>query len=56
MKLVVFGLALFQVLLVVSTALPVWKKLRAGDWVEPSDGVGGVIAGSDGTEGKEQQR
>ncbi len=26
---VVFGLALFQVLLVVSTALPVWKKLRA---------------------------
>jgi ATP synthase I chain len=27
---VVFGLALFQVLLVVSTALPVWKKLRTG--------------------------
>ncbi len=27
---VVFGLAVFQVLLVVSTALPVWKKLRAG--------------------------
>jgi ATP synthase I chain len=27
---VVFGLALFQVLLVGSTALPVWKKLRAG--------------------------
>lgn len=27
---VVFGLALFQVLLVLSTALPVWKKLRAG--------------------------
>jgi hypothetical protein len=26
---VLFGLALFQVLLVVSTALPVWKKLRA---------------------------
>ena len=25
---VVFGLALFQVLLVMSTALPVWKKLR----------------------------
>jgi hypothetical protein len=25
---VVFGLALFQVLLVISTALPVWKKLR----------------------------
>lgn len=27
---VMFGLALFQVLLVISTALPVWKKLRAG--------------------------
>ncbi len=27
---VVFGLALFQVVLVVSTALPVWKKLRTG--------------------------
>jgi hypothetical protein len=27
---VLFGLALFQVLLVVSTALPVWKKLRTG--------------------------
>jgi len=27
---VVFGLALFQVLLVISTALPVWKKLRTG--------------------------
>jgi dipeptide/tripeptide permease len=28
---VVFGLALFQVLLVASTALPVWKKLRSGE-------------------------
>jgi hypothetical protein len=27
---VVFGLALFQILLVASTALPVWKKLRSG--------------------------
>ena len=27
---VVFGLALFKVLLVLSTALPVWKKLRNG--------------------------
>ncbi|MGH3968074.1 MAG: ATP synthase subunit I [Mycobacterium sp.] len=27
---VVFGLALFQILLVLSTALPVWKKLRTG--------------------------
>lgn len=33
---VVFGLALFQVVLVLSTALPVWKKLRAGDWAEPA--------------------
>ncbi|OBB94895.1 ATP synthase subunit I [Mycobacterium sp. 852002-30065_SCH5024008] len=51
---VVFGLALFQVLLVASTALPVWKKLRAGDWADahPSDGGGGVIAGSEGTEGR----
>lgn len=28
---VVFGLATFQVVLVLSTALPVWKKLRTGD-------------------------
>jgi hypothetical protein len=28
---VLFGLALFQVLLVASTALPVWKKLRTGE-------------------------
>lgn len=27
---VMFGLALFQVLLVAATALPVWKKLRTG--------------------------
>lgn len=31
---VVFGLALFQVILVLSTALPVWKKIRTG---EPDD-------------------
>lgn len=36
---VVFGLALFQVLLVLSTMLPVWKKLRsrADDDAERSD-------------------
>ena len=28
---VLFGLALFQVLLVASTALPVWQKLRSGE-------------------------
>jgi hypothetical protein len=51
---VVFGLALFQVLLVAATALPVWKKLRTGDWVSdpPDDSEGGVIAGSEGTEGR----
>jgi hypothetical protein len=32
-----FGLALFQVLLVVSTAVPVWKKLRSG---EPAASLG----------------
>ena len=38
---VLFGLALFQVLLVLSTALPVWKKMRTGDGSEV------VAAGSD---------
>jgi dipeptide/tripeptide permease len=36
---VVFGLALFQVLLVVSTALPVWKKLRTPDTATSHDAV-----------------
>jgi hypothetical protein len=31
---VVFGLALFQVVLVLSAALPVWKKLRTGEGME----------------------
>jgi ATP synthase I subunit len=43
---VVFGMALFQVLLVLSTALPVMKKLRAGD--ADATGAGG---GSDEIEG-----
>jgi hypothetical protein len=38
---VVFGLALFQVLLVASTALPVWKKLRSGE-PAPSSGPEGT--------------
>jgi len=42
---VVFGLALFQVLLVLSTALPVWKKLRMGAAESGSSGGG--------TEGRE---
>lgn len=28
---VVFGLAVFQIVLVLGTALPVWKKIRTGD-------------------------
>ena len=36
---VVFGLALFQVVLVLSTSLPVLKKLRAGD-AATTDGSG----------------
>ncbi len=48
---VVFGLALFQVLLVVSTAVPVWTKLRAGAPAEsPAPADGGVITGSEGPE------
>ena len=43
---VVFGLALFQVLLVLSTALPVWKKLRTGDWTE-SEGSEGNTTSND---------
>ena len=39
---VVFGLALFQVLLVLSTALPVWKKLRTG-----TDGADGRSTSDD---------
>lgn len=43
---VVFGLALFQVLLVASTVLPVWKKLRSGvDVEEPA--IFGHPVGSD---------
>lgn len=29
---ILFGLALFQVVLVLSTVVPVWLKLRKGDW------------------------
>jgi hypothetical protein len=49
---VLFGLALFQVLLVVSTALPVWKKLRTqtadGGWDgEAATGMEGNGDGDD---------
>ena len=39
---VVFGLALFQVLLVAMTALPVWKKLRSGE-PAPSSGPDATV-------------
>ena len=39
---VVFGLALFQVLLVAMTALPVWKKLRSGEQA-PSSGPDATV-------------
>jgi len=47
---VVFGLAFFQVLLVLSTALPVWKKLRTGQPAgsEGSAGLAGIDEGSTG--------
>jgi ATP synthase I chain len=50
---VVFGLALFQVLLVISTALPVWKKLRTATDEpvisgQPADSDSGVFKGSEG--------
>ncbi len=37
---VVFGMALFQVLLVISTALPVMKKLKAGARIALTDSKG----------------
>jgi len=43
---VVFGLALFQVLLVLTTALPVWKKVRTGQGAAP-----GTDAGDERNEG-----
>lgn len=34
---VVFGLAVFQIVLVLGTALPVWKKIRTGEPDEPGE-------------------
>lgn len=47
---VVFGLALFQVLLVVSTALPVWKELRTETTDHGLDGGGShrAVKGAEG--------
>ena len=41
---VLFGLALFQVLLVLSTALPVWKKMRTGEDSEEVSAESGTTA------------
>ena len=42
-----FGLALFQVLLVVSTAVPVWKKLRSGEAAPSLEGPDGRSTSDD---------
>lgn len=44
---VLFGLALFQVLLVLSTALPVWKKIRTGDEDLAADATPGAAGSAD---------
>lgn len=44
---VLFGLALFQVLLVVATAVPVWKKMRTGEPVSAS-----ALEGLEDTDGR----
>lgn len=43
---VVFGLALFQVVLVATTALPVWKKIRTAEPGDPPDGLASPAASS----------
>ena len=43
---VVFGMALFQVVLVISTALPVMKKIRAGNPTDTADGLEGEASNS----------
>jgi hypothetical protein len=51
---VVFGLALFQVLLVAMTALPVWKKLRSGEATAPNHPAvhgSGVVKAPEGSTG-----
>ncbi|MBV8929087.1 MAG: ATP synthase subunit I [Mycobacteriaceae bacterium] len=44
---VVFGMALFQVLLVLSTALPVWKAIRSPAAAGPGDGTEGTAHSDD---------
>jgi hypothetical protein len=45
---VLFGLALFQVVLVLSTSLPVWKKLRTGDAADAHDPTADASPSNDG--------
>ena len=47
---VLFGLALFQVILVLSTALPVWKKLRSGEHLTSAGTAAGTKEGTTGDE------
>jgi ATP synthase I chain len=42
-----FGLAVFQVLLVVSTAVPIWKKLRSGEAAPSLQGPAGRSTSDD---------
>jgi hypothetical protein len=53
---VVFGMALFQVLLVLSTALPVWKAVRAegsaGPATSKAEGAAGAVGEGRGREGR----
>lgn len=50
---VLFGLALFQVVLVASTSLPVLKKLRSGTDVDAELGDGTAPASNDGSASKD---
>jgi hypothetical protein len=52
---VVFGMAVFQVLLVLSTALPVWRAVRAGaagPATSKAEGSAGAIGEGRGREGR----
>ncbi len=48
---VLFGLAVFQVLLVLSTVLPVWSKLRKGETAEDDNSALAAGSTDHGTEG-----
>jgi hypothetical protein len=48
---VLFGIALFQVLLVLSTVLPVWSKLRKGEATEGQAAMPASVSTDAGAEG-----